>query len=148
MKDVIPLVRIKKILKNISTLVILGVLIFGFVCAGGHHNTIIPKSEIPTNVSILSINVDQPCCLTSISNNFDSWKNVIMLVPEKIRESLMLLVLSLALSIVFNWFIFKFYRLDPLVLKLKLYLKKILNFKLFNYLNLALIQGILNPKTH
>lgn len=148
MQGKISLLRIKKILKNIISLVILGILIFGFVCTGGHHNTIISESERSTNINTLSISSDQPCCLTNISHSFNSWKDVLVSIPEKIGENMILLVLGIILSIVFNWFLVKPYKPDQFVLELKLYLKKILNFKLFNYLLIVFALGILNPKIY
>ncbi len=138
--------KIKKITKLLIIFSSVSVLVFGFACAGMFHKTAMPII-LTDSTSMITQNA-QPCCGSSISHHFDSWRNAFIAVPEKVRDSLMLLILGLVLALGFSWFPFQYHKPDKLTLPSRLYLKQNPDFTLFNHLKLAFIRGVLNPKIY
>ena len=93
---------------------------------------------------------EQQCCGTSISHHFNTWKNITLAVPDKVRDSLMLLALGLSLILGGSWLSLRHrYPLPNLdILRLRLYIRQNPDLLLFNHLKLAFARGILNPKIY
>ncbi|MDP3989402.1 MAG: hypothetical protein Q8P93_04170 [bacterium] len=98
----------------------------------------------------LSMTSGQECCGSSISHHFDTWKNIALAVPDKGRDSLMLLVLGFALILGGSWLSLRHRYLLPNlnILRLRLYVRQNPDLLLFNHLKLAFARGILNPKIY
>lgn len=139
-----------KLLKLPVVLIILGVLTFGFVCSGMASHASMHSTDMDSpEVVVLGAN-QQECCNTSISKNIDTWKNITLVVPDKVRDSLMLLALGLALALGGSWLSFRdrHFLPDPDIGRLRLYVQQNPNIPLFNHLKLAFARGILNPKLY
>lgn len=141
--------NIKKI-KFPIILATLGVLTFGFVCTGmashaSMHNTGMNSTEV-----IISGANQQECCNTGISKNIDTWKNIVLTVPDKVRDTLALLALGFALIFGYSWVSFWNQRppIEPDIGQLRLYIRHNPDLILFNHLKLAFARGILNPKIY
>ena len=102
------------------------------------------------NTQSISMASEQECCGTSISHHFDTWKNITLAVPDKVRDSLMLLALGLTLILGGSWLSLRHRYLLPNldILRFKLYIKQNPDLLLFNHLKLAFARGILNPKIY
>lgn len=92
----------------------------------------------------------EECCGASILHYFDTWKNITLTVPDKVRDSLMMLALGLALILGGSWLSLRHRHLLPNlnVLRLQLYIRQNPDLLLFNHLKLAFARGILNPKIY
>ena len=141
--------KIKKIIKIPIILSTVLVLAFGFFCVGmfsksATHMTILENTE---SISMAS---DEECCGSSISHHFDTWKNITLAVSDKVRDSLMLLALGLALILGGSWLSLRhrYPLLNIDILGLKLYIRQNPDLLLFNHLKLAFARGILNPKPY
>ena len=140
---------IQKLLKFPIALTTIGVLIFGFFCTG-----IFTKSsmhmDMTNNIGSMSMPSEQPCCSSSISHHFDTWKNITLAVPDKVRDSLMLLALGLVLMLGGSWLSRRHRYLLPNldILSFKLYIRQNPDLLLFSHLKLAFSRGILNPKIY
>jgi hypothetical protein len=89
---------IENIIKFPIVLITIGALILGFFCFGMFSKS---ATHMPMlgNTQSISMASEQQCCGTSISHHFNTWKNITLAVPDKVRDSLMLLALGLALGI-------------------------------------------------
>lgn len=134
-----------KSIKLAVPIIVIAVFLFGFFCAGmftkAMHMGVM-------NDGIMSMQGEQPCCNAGISHHFDSWKNVLVAVPEKIRDGFILLVLALALAVSFTSPIFRYRPPDPRLTAMRLYARQNPDFTLFNCLRLVFARGILNPKIY
>lgn len=140
----------RKLPRSPIVLIILSVLTFGFVCTGMANHTSMHNMDMnPTRVTMSSAN-QQECCNTSISKNIDSWKNIILTAPDKMRDSLALLVLGLALIFGYSWLSLRNRHpsMEPDVGRLCLYIRQNPDLILFNHLKIAFARGILNPKIY
>ena len=131
-------------------LIVLGVLTFGFACAGMTKHSFMHDADMNSFGVIMSGTNQQECCNTSISKNIDTWKNIVLTVPDKTRDVLSLLVLGLALVLGYGWISLWNRRppTEPDVGRLCLYIKQNPDIILFNHLKLAFARGILNPKIY
>ena len=141
--------NIKKI-KFPIILTTLGVLTFGFVCTGMASHASMHNTGTNSFGVIISTANQQECCNTSISKNIDTWKNIVLTVPDKMRDVLSLLVLGLALVLGYGWLSFWNRRpsIDLDIGHLRLYERDNPDLILFNHLKLAFARGILNPKIY
>ena len=137
-------------LKLPIALITLGVLTFGFICTGmATHASMHSLGMNSVGVTMLGAN-QQECCNMGISKNTDSWKSIILVVPDKMRAALSLLVFGLALVLGYGWLSLWNRRpsIDPDVGRLRLYIRENPDLILFNPLKLAFARGILNPKIY
>lgn len=132
-------------------LIILGVLTFGFFCTDvASHTSIHDMGMNSTDVTMSGAN-QQECCNTSISKNIDLWKNIILTVPDKMRDVLTLLMFGLALIFAYNNWASLWNRCPTIELNVGrwcLYIRQNPDLTPFNHLKFALIRGILNPKIY
>lgn len=143
------LLNIKKF-KFPVILITLGVLTFGFVCTGMASHTSMHDNGMNSIEVIISGANQQECCNTGISKNIDMWKNIVLTVPDKTRDTLALLALGLTLilghSLVLLWN--RRPPIEPDICRLRLYIRHNPDLLLFNHLKLAFARGILNPKIY
>ena len=141
--------NIKKI-KFPIILATLGVLTFGFVCTGMASHTSMHDTAMNYVGVTISGADQQECCNTSISKNIDTWKNIVLTVPDKMRDVLSLLVFGLAFVLGYGWLSLWNRRplRDPDVERLHLYIRQNPDLIFFNHLKLAYARGILNPKIY
>ena len=143
------LTSIQKLLKFPIALITIGALVLGFFCFG-----MFSKSETHMtmlgNTQSISMASEQQCCGTSISHHTNTWKNITLAVPDKVRDTLMMLALGFALILGGSWLSLRHrYPLPNLdILRLRLYIIQNPDLSLFNYLKLAFARGILNPKLY
>lgn len=139
-----------QVLKIPIILIILGVLTFGFVCAGMASHAPMRSADMNSTGVIMSGINQQECCNTSISKNIGSWKNIILTVPDKTRDLFAFLALGLILILGYNWVSLWNRQLSPDLDagRLSLYIKVNPDLILFNHLKLAFARGILNPKIY
>src|SRR3989344_659082 len=140
---------IKDLIKFPIVLITIGALVFGFFCFGMFSKS---ATHMPMlgNTQSISMASEQQCCGTSISHHFNTWKNITLAVPDKVRDSLTLLALGLALILGGSWLSLRHhYPLPNLdILRLRLYIRQNPDLLLFNHLKLAFARGILNPKIY
>lgn len=137
-----------KLTKFSITLITIGILLFGFVCTGMFSKASMDMSAI--NMGMTSEEHQQQCCSISTSHHIDSWKNIILTVPDKTRDALALLALGLALILGYSWVSLWNHR-PPIELdigRLRLYIRENPDLILFNHLKLAFARGILNSKIY
>src|SRR3989344_3650337 len=94
--------KFQNLIKLPIVLITMGALVFGFFCVDmfSKSSTHMPMLENTQSISMAS---GQECCGSSISHHFDTWKNITLAVPDKVRDSLMLLALGLALILGGGW---------------------------------------------
>lgn len=142
-------INIQKLIKLPVLLIAIGALIFGFFCVGMFNK---PTTHVTMmgNARSISMPSEQSCCGSSISHHFDTWKNIALAVPDKVRDSLMLFALGLALILGGNWLSVRHRNLLPNldILRLRLYVRQNPDILLFNHLKFAFARGILNPKIY
>jgi len=140
---------IQKLLRFPVILITIGALVLGFFCFGMFSESA-PHMTMLANTQSISMASEQQCCGTSISHHFNTWKNITLAVPDKVRDSLMLLALGLALILGGSWLSLRHhYPLPNLdILRLRLYIRQNPDLLLFNHLKLAFARGILNPKIY
>lgn len=143
------LTNIQKLIKLLILLLTIGALIFGFFCVG-MFNKPTTHMVMMGNAQSISMPSEQSCCGSSISHHFDTWKNIALAVPDKVRDNLVLLALGLALILGGNWLSVRHRNFLPNldILRLRLYVRQNPNLLLFNHLKLAFARGILNPKVY
>lgn len=143
------LLKFQKLIKFPIVLITIGSLVLGFFCVGMFSKSVAHMTMLENTQSI-SMSSEQECCGTSISHHFDTWKNVTLAVPDKVRDSLMILVLGVALILGGSWLSLRHrYPLPNLdILRFKLYIRQNPDLLLFNHLRLAFARGILNPKIY
>jgi|SRR3989338_10521252 len=141
--------KIKNLIKLPIILVTIGALVLGFFCVGMFNKSATHTAMLGDTPS-LSMASGQECCGPSISHHFDTWKNIALAVPDKVRDSLMLLALGLALILGGSWLSLRHRYLLPNldILRLRLYTRQNPDLLLFNHLKLAFARGILNPKIY
>lgn len=141
--------NIQKLIKLLILLLTIGALIFGFFCVG-MFNKPTTHMAMMGNTQSISMVSEQSCCGSSISHHFDTWNNIALAVPDKVRDSLMLLALGLALILGGNWLSVRHRNLLPNldILQLRLYERDNPDILLFNHLKLAFARGILSPKIY
>lgn len=132
------------------TLITVGVLLFGFSCTGVLSHSSTHSSVNSVGVATVMLTDNQECCNTSISKNIDTWKNIVLTVPDKVRDTLALLTLGLTLILGYSWVSFWNQRppIEPDIGRLRLYIRHNPDLILFNHLKLAFARGILNPKIY
>jgi|SRR3989344_2926836 len=141
--------KFQNLIKFPIVLLTIGALVLGFFCVGMF-------SKLATHMTMLgdpqslSMTSGQECCGSSISHHFDTWKNITLAVPDKARDSFMLLALGLALILGGSWLSLqhRYPLLNLDILRLKLYIRQNPGLLLFNHLKLAFARGILNPKIY
>lgn len=141
--------KIKKIIKFPIVLITTGALVLGFFCVGMFSKSATHMTMLENTQSI-SMASEQECCGTSISHHFDTWKNITLAVPDKVRDSLMMLALGLTLILGGSWLSLRHrYPLPNFnILRFKLYIRQNPDLLLFNHLKLAFARGIVNPKIY
>ncbi len=142
--------QIQKVIKFPIILATLGVLTFGFVCTGMASHVSMHDADMNSTEIIISGANQQECCNTSFSKNIDTWKNIVLTIPDKTRDALSLLLLGLVLVLGYSW-VSLWNRRPPIELdtgRLRLYIRENPNLILFNHLKLAFARGILNPKIY
>lgn len=139
------LYSIKKFLKFSILLITLGIVAFGFLCTGVFHSGMRMSAM---DMGSVSAQQDQQCCNLGPAHQFDTWKNVILVAPDKIRDTLILLALGLILAFGYSWYSALTHRpqFEPDIGRL--YTKQNPDLILFNHLRLAFARGILNPKLY
>ena len=105
-------------------------------------------SSMNTDVGIMSLQHQQPCCNLGISRHMDLWKNIILIAPDKTRDILLSLALGLVLAFGYSWFSFRHHPFTPHphMMQLRIYKKENPDLFAFYNLKLAFARGILNPK--
>ena len=141
--------KFQNLIRLLVVLITIGALVLGFFCVGmfiksATHMTMLEDTQL------ISMASEQECCGASISHHFDTWKNITLAVPDKVRDSLMLLALGLTLILGGSWLSLRHRYLLPNldILRFKLYIKQNPDLLLFNHLKLAFARGILNPKIY
>ena len=127
-------------------LIILGVLIFGFACAGMTKHVFMHNTDM-SSVTMSSAN-NQECCNTGISKHAGSLKDALLVVPREMRDGLLLLILGLIATLGLGLFRFREPFSDHHLPPYRLYERDNPDLALFNYLKLAFARGILNPKIY
>lgn len=94
------LINIHKKLKLIIMLLVSSVVLFGFLCTGMFSKTSTHMSSM--EMGVVSQQQEQLCCSVGISQHLSSWKNIILVTPDSLRDTLLLL--SLALSFISFFF--------------------------------------------
>ncbi len=137
--------RFLQIIKLPITLITVGILLFGFLCTGIFHNGM---HMSPMDMGSVSAQQNQQCCTLGTTHQFDSWKNVILVVPDKMRNTLILLALGLMLAFGYSWSsaLRRKPQFEPDIGSS--YIKENPDLILFNHLRLAFARGILNPKIY
>lgn len=126
-------------------LITLSVLNLGFLCTGIFHNGMRMSA---TDMGSVSAQQDQQCCNLGPARQFDLWKNVILVAPDKTLDTEILFVLGLILALGYSWSSALNRKTDFEPDIGRLYVKENPGLILFNYLNLAFSSGILNPKVY
>ena len=141
--------KFQTLIRLLVVLITIGALVLGFFCVGMFSKSA-THITILENTPSMSMARAQECCGSSISHHFDTWKNIILAVPDKVRDSLMMLAIGLALILGGSWLSLRHrYPLQNLdILGLKLYIRQNPDLLLFNHLKLAFARGILNPKIY
>ncbi len=124
----------------------LGVITFGFACAGMTKHAFMHDADM-SSVAMSSGN-NQECCNTSISKHIGSWKDTFLVVPRELRDGLLLLILGLIATLGLGLFRFRQPLNDHHLLSYRLYERDNPDLALFNHLKLAFARGILNPKIY
>ena len=127
-------------------LIVLGVLTFGFACAGMTKHTFMHDADM-SSVAMSSAN-NQECCNTSISKHIGSWKDTLLVVPPDMRDGLLILILGFIATLTIGLFKVHPPLSDYRLLFYKLYARDNPDLTLFNHLKLAFARGILNPKVY
>lgn len=143
-------IHYSKFFKFSVVLITLGIVTFGFVCAGMASHTSMHNINMKSIEVAMSGANQQECCNTSISKNIDSWKDITLTVPDKTRDILALLILGTTLIFGYSWLSLWNRRpsMEPGVGRLRLYIRQNPDLILFNHLNTAFARGILNPKIY
>jgi hypothetical protein len=136
---------IKK-LKLPIVLITFWALTFGFLCMGIFHKASM-NMPMMDNSSMTSQN-EQPCCGSTVSQHFNTWKSVLLVVPQQVRDNLLLLLFGLIATLVFAGWPFRYRSPDIKTSLLWLYVKENPDIALFDHLRLAFARGILNPKIY
>ncbi len=141
--------KLQRLIKLPIILSTILVLVFGFFCVGMFSKSA-THMTVAEDTSSMSMTSAQECCGSSIPRHFDTWKNISLAVPDRVRDTLILLALGLALILGSSWLSLRhrypFPNLD--ILQLRLYIKQNPNLVLFNHLKFAFARGILNPKIY
>lgn len=142
------------ILPTISKLLIIlsavCILLFSFLCTGVLGYALIHAPAGSIRVVNLIQNNFQECCYTGISQNIDSWKNIIQTIPNKPRDIFMILAIGFALFLGYNWASSRDRRssIDLNISYLWLYERDNPDRMLYNHLKYILRIGILNSKIY
>lgn len=136
-----------KTLRLTIILMTIGILLFGFLCTGMFSKAPMKMSQMDMGVMTSH---DQSCCTLSVARQIDSWKNIVLTLPDKMRDAWTLLMLYLALIFVYSWVSLWNGRpsIDLNVGRLRLYERDNPDLILFNHLKVAFACGILNPKIY
>lgn len=135
----------RKILKFPVILITLGILLFGFLCTGIFHSGMRMSAM---DMGSVSTQQDQQCCNLGPAHQFDTWKNVILVAPDKTRDTLIFLALGLILAFGYIWSSALSHKPQFEPDTGRLYIKENPEFILFNHLRTAFARGILNPKIY
>ena len=139
------LYSIKKFLKFSILLITLGIVAFGFLCTGVFHSGMRMSAM---DMGSVSAQQDQQCCNLGPVHQFDTWKNVVLVAPDKTRDTLILLALGLILAFGYSWSsaLNRKPQFEPDIGRL--YIRENPDLILFNHLRLVFARGILNPKIY
>ena len=137
--------RIAKLIKLSVLALTISMLLFGFLCAGMFSGA---SMNAAMDMGVTSSWYNQQCCSLGVGHNVDSWKNIILIIPNKMRSILDLLALGSALIIGCALVSLRNRQLSSNlgIGRLRIYLREHPNIALFNHLKLALARGVLNPK--
>lgn len=140
--------RILQITKVPITLITIGILLFGFLCTGMFSKASMDMSAM--DMGMMSSEHDQQCCSLGVAHHISSWQNIILVIPDKMRDTLTLLALGLALVLGYAWVSLwnRKPAIDLGVGRLRLYIRQHPDLILFNHLKIAFARGILNPKIY
>ncbi len=134
-----------KLIKVPAVLITIGVLVFGFACVGVFSKSM--HAGMVDNTESLSVKSEKACCGSSTLHRFDVSKNTLS-VPQNVRDSLMWLVLALALAFGIRRLSFWNTSVNTNLLLYRLYDRRNPDLIFFNPLKLAFARGILNPKVY
>ena len=136
-----------KSIKSPVVLLTLAFLTFGFVCTGMFGKQM-DMSQM--DMGMMSSEHGQQCCTIGVAHHINSWKDIVLTLPNKTRDALMLLALSLALIFGYSWVSLWNRRPSPDldIGRLRLYIREHPDLILFDHLKLAFARGILNPKIY
>ena len=129
-------------------LIALGVLTLGFACTGMIGHSSMHTSVESMDAVAITLADDQRCCNTSISKHIESWKGILLVVPRKMPDGLILFILGLMATLAVGLFRFRQPVSDHHFPSYRLYERDNPDLHLFNHLQLAFAQGILNPKIY
>lgn len=135
-----------RILKFPIVFAVLGVLVFGFLCAGLTSHA--SMHDGMSAAAMTSATTDQKCCNISISKYLGSWKDTLLASPRDMRDILILLTLGLLFALASAALSFLYTPKDNKSLSFRLYARDNPNLPLFDHLRLVFAQGILNPKIY
>jgi hypothetical protein len=127
-------------------LIVLGVLAFGFVCAGVTKHAFMHDAGM-SSVAMSPVN-NQECCNTSVSKHVGSLKDALLVVPREMRDGLLLLILGMIATLAIGLFRFREPFSDHHLPSYGLYERDNPDLALFSYLKIAFVRGILNPKIY
>lgn len=138
----------QKLIKIPIILLTVGVLVFGFVCMGMFSKSSMEMSAM--DMGMMSSEHDGSCCSLGTVHHMNSLRDVVLISPDRTRDVLALLALSLALLLGYGvthiWN--RFPPIDHDVGRLYFYIKSRPEIKLFDHLKIAFARGILNPKIY
>ena len=144
-----PAINIHTPLKLVFTLIILGSLIFGFVCLDAStHSSMHAPSELMSTVNLMIISSQWECCSNSILNHIETWKSVLSAPSPGTRAGILLLILGLAMAFMVSGWRCQTDFIDRHLLSDKFYARDNPDQLSFSHLKLAYARGILNPKIY
>lgn len=138
--------RIAQIIKIPITLATIAVLVFGFVCVGMFSQASMNMPDM--NMGVMSGDQTSQCCTLGTMHHLDSWKNIILVAPDKIRDAFLAFVLGIILiayaAVSARRFALQSVQYTPL----HFYTRDHPDLVLYNHLKRAFARGILNPKLY
>ncbi len=140
------LAGIQKLIKFPIVFIVLGVLVFGFACAGfaGHA----PMHSTSVNAAALNATGQQKCCTTTISKYIGSWKDNLLATPREARDVFTSLALGFMLMFALAHFPFRRDADDRELADLHLYAREHPEAALFDHVRLVFSRGILHSRIY
>lgn len=142
------LLKAQKLIRIPIILLTVGVLVFGFVCTGMFSKSSMNMSAM--DMGVMSSEHDGSCCSLGITHHINSLRDVVLISPDRTRDVLALLALSLTLLLGYG--LTRIWNRRPPtehdVGRLHFYIKSRPEIALFDHLKLAFARGILNPKIY
>ena len=143
------LLKIQKLIRLPIVLLTTWTLLFGFFCVGMFHEKSM-SMDISSAQAMLSVQSEESCCGTTMSQHIESWGSIPLALPQGSRDSLVLFALGLALVFAYSWISFRdrYPSFDSDAIGLRLYVQQNPDIPIFNPLRLAFARGILHPKLY